>query len=139
MTSDIGENAQVFAKTLIQTLYLKGHGPGLFATARRASAATVADALPNEVREAITAAGRAAKPDRLHILLLTAEPFVPWELAWVDDPWEPALKYLGAQAVIGRWVSAPGITDRPAAKRVRSSRWPSCGASTRPAAAPACR
>ena len=66
------------------------------------------------MRDAIAAAGQAAKPDRLSILFLTEEPFVPWELAWVDAPWEAgALNYLGAQAVIGRWVSAPGITPDP--------------------------
>ena len=112
VTSDIGENAQAFAKKLIAALYLRGHGPGLFATLQGIGK-TVRNALPKEVREAIAAAGKAAKPDRLHILLLTAEPFVPWELAWVDDPWEPALNYLGAQAVMGRWVFAPGVTPDP--------------------------
>jgi CHAT domain-containing protein len=49
------------------------------------------------------------------VLILSADPYIPWELARVDGPWLPdAPALLGAQAVVGRWaLRAPGPTSDP--------------------------
>jgi hypothetical protein len=72
--------------------------------------ATIRDAAPPElwvalaaVRKALLAAGQ----DRpLNVLLLTAEPHVPWELALLEDDEKllpDAPPYLGCQVNLGRW------------------------------------
>jgi hypothetical protein len=63
----------------------------------------VADAVPAEVWAALEAcAAVVAQPA---VLLSTAEPYVPWELAAAPRPWLPgAAPYLGAQTRLGRWV-----------------------------------
>ena len=81
-------------------------------------ARTIAAAVPNDVWGAIHAA--AAKVDGPpSILLVSEDPYVPWELAWVGAPLpDPsAPPFLSAQARIGRWVQAVEQADgrsRPA-------------------------
>jgi len=111
--SDIGDNPEAFAKNIIQTLYIHGDGPGLEELLVGIGKG-IRDEMPVEIRQVITEAAAAANPDRLQILLLTEEPFVPWELAWIDVPWERgAANYLGAQANVGRWVLDPAIPTDP--------------------------
>ncbi|HEV7590003.1 MAG TPA: CHAT domain-containing protein, partial [Longimicrobium sp.] len=52
---------------------------------------------------------RSADPGRLPtVLLLSAEPHVPWELAYLDPPLDPARPpFLGAQVAVSRWILAP--------------------------------
>ena len=67
----------------------------------------IADKLPDtfwpklaEVWSKVRESG-GATPD---VLLLTDDPYVPWELAWLDTPLDPDLPhFLGAQVNIGRW------------------------------------
>jgi len=56
-------------------------------------------------------ANAAVAPRPVDILLLTEEPFIPWELAWIDEPFDKkAPPYLGAQSNIGRWALEPDTT-----------------------------
>jgi hypothetical protein len=65
----------------------------------------VADAVPPEVWAALEAC--AAVAPQPAVLLSSAEPYVPWELAAAPRPWlASAAPYLGAQARLGRWVYA---------------------------------
>jgi CHAT domain len=69
----------------------------------RGIAAEVGDLIPDAVLAALGAA--AAVNPLPTVLLLTNEPYIPWELARVPRPWNtgrPA--YLGAQTIIGRWL-----------------------------------
>ncbi|WP_437044109.1 CHAT domain-containing protein [Streptomyces sp. enrichment culture] len=71
--------------------YLKGVG-------REASGA-----VPEEVWAALRAAGERSVPPS--VLLATWDPYVPWELALLPEPLDPAAPaHLGAQAVVGRWI-----------------------------------
>ena len=109
VSCDIGEQPREFAKQLVQQVNqqegkktLKLHMQGI--------GKLVAGKIPEPVWEAIhAAAGAAGGPPS--ILLLSEEPYVPWELALVPgalpDPSAPP--FLGAQARVGRWILAqPG-------------------------------
>ena len=65
---------------------------------------TIADQLPTVFWDVLReVAGRLDRPPM--VLFLSAEPYVPWELAIVDPPLDPAAPpFLSAQANVGRWV-----------------------------------
>ncbi|MFL5727660.1 MAG: CHAT domain-containing protein [Chloroflexota bacterium] len=115
-SSDIGSEPREFAVAIIRDLAVKGGGPGLFQLLQGIGL-TVHDEMPKAVRRALTAAGRAVAPEKLQVLLLTEEPFVPWELAALDEPFDAhAPNFLGAQANVGRWILDPDEpTDPPRA------------------------
>lgn len=110
---DIGEKPGTFAKTLIDgvedrkeradlRLYLQGIG-------RR-----IGGLVPNEFWDVLEAVHDRVGDRNPTILLLTADPFIPWELATVPVPAVSAAPpWLAAQAAVGRW---PLIgSQRPAA------------------------
>jgi hypothetical protein len=69
----------------------------------RGIAAEVGDLVPAAVWDALGAA--AAVNPHPTVLLLTNEPYIPWELARVPRPWDAARPaYLGAQTIMGRWL-----------------------------------
>ncbi|MEU6986388.1 CHAT domain-containing protein [Streptomyces sp. NPDC046324] len=73
------------------TFYLRGIGRD------------VSDAVPHEVWEALRVAARVAGLPT--VLIATWDPYVPWELAMVPEPWDSTIPaHLGAQAVVGRWT-----------------------------------
>lgn len=119
-TSYIGDEPKTFAMTIIRTLFTKGKQAGLF-NLLQGIGLTVHDQMPKAVREALATAAKAVGPEKLLILLLTDEPYVPWELATLDEPFDPAApNYLGAQANVGRWILEDGEpTDAP--RRVSAS------------------
>jgi hypothetical protein len=63
----------------------------------------VGDQVPRQIWAALASA--ASVVGRPTVLFATADPFIPWELASVPEPWDdqrPAL--LGAQTDFGRWL-----------------------------------
>jgi len=65
---------------------------------------TIADAIPSSIWIALASANAAVAPRPLDVLLLTAEPYVPWELAVLEKRFDmSAPPFLGAQTNIGRW------------------------------------
>ncbi len=89
-------------KTIVDNLLVshgrriaRAMGPGVFAALRE-----VADRV---------------NPSVPAVLLVSAEPYVPWELAYVEPPLDPARpNYLGAQAIVGRWLRGrTGTSDKP--------------------------
>jgi hypothetical protein len=48
------------------------------------------------------------------LLILSEDPFIPWELALLEAPFdEHAAPFLGAQAVVGRWIQPMKNQTRP--------------------------
>lgn len=48
------------------------------------------------------------------LLILSEDPFIPWELALLDKPFdEHAAPFLGAQATVGRWIQPMKNQTRP--------------------------
>jgi hypothetical protein len=60
--------------------------------------------VPREIWTALRSAAQAAGGHPT-VLFATAEPFLPWELAKVPQPWDPDRPdVLGAQTALGRWL-----------------------------------
>jgi hypothetical protein len=70
--------------------------------------------MPPEFWDLLRAANAAA-PGLPTLLFLSQDPFIPWELAVLDEPlFDPqAAPFLGAQAVVGRWVQPGDRQTRP--------------------------
>jgi hypothetical protein len=70
--------------------------------------------MPPEFWDLLRAANAAA-PGLPTVLFLSQDPFIPWELAVLDEPlFDPqAAPFLGAQAVVGRWVQPADRQTRP--------------------------
>ena len=59
------------------------------------------------------AAGVANRPPT--ILIISQDPYMPWELAFVKSPLDPkSAPFLGAQTVLGRWILPRLHQDEPA-------------------------
>jgi hypothetical protein len=66
---------------------------------------TIADQLPVEFWNVLADVAARVRGRAPTILFLSAEPYVPWELAVVDPPLDPDLPpFLAAQATVGRWL-----------------------------------
>ncbi len=65
----------------------------------------IADQLPIEFWNVLADVAARVNGRAPTILFLSAEPYVPWELAVVDPPLDPDLPpFLAAQATVGRWL-----------------------------------
>lgn len=135
IATSTGTEPREFAKQLMRDINAHEGKPDLVETVR-GYAVSITRNMPREVLDAVRAAATASsRPPR--VLVLSAEPYVPWELALLDPPIDPdAPPFLGAQAVVGRWVlgnvrslppsrvpAAPmavvtGVYDRPGLKRL---------------------
>ncbi|HET6685618.1 MAG TPA: CHAT domain-containing protein, partial [Jiangellaceae bacterium] len=109
----LGSKPDEFARKLMKSLGAK-QGP-LLEPLIRGKAKRIGEVIPAPVHSAIraTAAAVGGPPT---ILLQSADPYIPWELAHVEDPWLGAVPaVLGAQAVVGRWaLDMSGPPSEPA-------------------------
>jgi hypothetical protein len=101
---DIGDEPAADLQQISGEMQAVEGKPTQFA-AMRGIALTIADRMPLEFWDVLREVA-ALHPDRAPtILFLSAEPYVPWELALVDPPLDPSLPpFLSAQATVGRWV-----------------------------------
>lgn len=120
LRTDIGDQPREFARALVDKVNKREGQVGLFPFLSGIGR-TVADNLPQEgdfdfwqLLRAVAAAKKAkdaaGPPD---VLILSQEPYVPWELAAFPAPLlDPAAPpFLAAQANVGRWVL--GRRSRP--------------------------
>ncbi len=101
---DIGGDPAADLRRIVDEMQEVEGRPTQF-VALRGIGLTIAEQLPIEFWNALSriAARTGARPPS--ILFLSAEPYVPWELAVVDPPLDPDLPpFLAAQATVGRWV-----------------------------------
>jgi hypothetical protein len=99
---DLGDDAKTFARTIVDQVRLFA-GDNLTNSLVEAVGDLVATKLPSAVFNAIAAVAEHVNPRVPAVLLVSAEPYVPWELAAMPalDPSRPPC--LGAQVAMGRW------------------------------------
>jgi hypothetical protein len=111
LSSNIADEPREFARLLVNAMSAIEGQPGV--NQRLAGlGARISQNFPTGVWAAITAAGQKAAPNPPSILFVSEEPYVPWELAQMENPFDPAAPpFLAAQADVGRWVLArrPGF------------------------------
>jgi hypothetical protein len=79
-------------------------GP-LLDVAIRSLGQLISQILPPAFFSALEEVGALTRPQPPSVLIVSAEPYVPWELAWMIHPFEPNRPaFLGAQAIVGRWL-----------------------------------
>lgn len=100
----IGDEPENFANIFISDIEGEGDPETLFDTLR-GYGRQIAEKIPSVVVDAITAAGKAVDGRPPSVLILSAEPYIPWELAVLEPPLDPGIPaFLGAQAAVGRWA-----------------------------------
>jgi hypothetical protein len=98
---DLDESTQSWARRVMRGVEQRGTAPDL-AFYLRGISRQIGDQIPEAIWSALEAAARIVPHPA--VLLTTAEPFIPWELARVPRPWDPDRPaLLGAQAHVGRW------------------------------------
>lgn len=106
---DPGANREEFARQLINDVNRDEGKHGIYDTLK-GKGVYVAKDVPPEFWGIVRAVAEKTTPDLPTILLLSEEPYIPWELAIMPVPLlnVDAAPFLGAQAIVGRWVlSAP--------------------------------
>lgn len=101
---DLGQDAKTFAKALVDDVRSMV-GDALLDATLESYGRLVAECLPAQVFDALAeVAGRCA-PELPAVLIVSAEPYVPWELAWMDMPIRADHpSWLGCQTLLGRWL-----------------------------------
>jgi Ternary complex associated domain 7/CHAT domain len=114
---NLGMDAKTFARQVIDDIYqFSAHS--LEQAALDGYALLIKDALPDSVFDAIREVATFVAPEPPAILIVSADPYVPWELARL----EPALDnsrppYLGTQVLLGRWLRTRSDRRGPASAR----------------------
>ena len=119
---DLGQDAKTFARSVVEEVRQYGSS-ALLGTALESLGRLVAERLPGEFFQALAELKDRVAPEPVSLLIVSAEPYVPWELAWMDAPLDAARpSYLGAQTLAGRWLrdsaspsGAASAAARPAA------------------------
>jgi CHAT domain-containing protein len=104
LTTDIGNDPKSFTRLLVDKVNAKEGKTGIYPLLAGIGR-TIADQVPDQLQDLLRAvAGRSRGVPS--VLLLSQEPYVPWELAKLDEPLlDPsAPPFLAAQVNVGRWV-----------------------------------
>lgn len=115
--TDIGRTPRKFIDRLSAQMGSFESKPGLFDTLS-SSGDDIANQIPHEFWTLLRRVAMELKSKRRPtVLILTQEPYVPWELATFSGPLlDPsAPRFLAAQVPIGRWMIGSGSKPRPPA------------------------
>jgi CHAT domain len=101
---EIGEEPAAFAARLTKKMPSYEGQPGLYQFVAGIGS-TVADHVPTQFWSLLADVARQADNGVPSVLILSAEPYVPWELALMEEPLQADVApFLSAQARVGRWV-----------------------------------
>jgi hypothetical protein len=110
------EDAREFARQLVDSVNEREGKPGSYRHLL-GKARTVADRLPDafwQLLRDVTPLAAAENGRTPRVLILSAEPFIPWELAAMPEPIDPdAPPFLAAQTDVGRWILSHGFPTTP--------------------------
>jgi hypothetical protein len=100
----IGNEPREFLKSVIQEMGQAEGGVGVYQKLRGIGV-QIADNVPDAFFAALADVASRVKDRHVSVLILSEEPYVPWELMVLDAPLDPAAPpFLAAQVDIGRWV-----------------------------------
>ncbi len=122
---NIGSSPDAFARDLVRQMMIREAGghPGMYAYLRGLGRA-ISRQIPLSVLQTLRAVADEVAPRTPTCLLLSEEPYVPWELAVVDPPLDQSVPpFLGTQTVLGRWMledREPPPSTPPTAVEMRS-------------------
>jgi hypothetical protein len=115
---DIGGDPAADLRRIVDEMHEVEGRPMQF-VALRGIGLTIAEQLPIEFWDALARIAARIGDRPPSILFLSAEPYVPWELAVVDPPLDPELPpFLASQATVGRWVLGQRRPTLPPPMRV---------------------
>jgi hypothetical protein len=104
---DLGDDAKTFARYLVDQVRQFSKDP-IVDSALTAAGNLVAEKLPPAVFDALRGVSARVAPDPPTVLIVSADPYVPWELARLQTPLDATRPpYLGAQTIMGRWLRDP--------------------------------
>jgi hypothetical protein len=116
---ELGDDAQTFAKKLIDEVR-QWSGEEIVDNLLENLGAVVADKLPSEFWSVLREVAVRVEDRPVMLQLNSAEPYVPWELALVDPPLDPARPpYLAAQVAMGRWILGDAAVAAPPRDEVK--------------------
>ncbi|MDA0182196.1 CHAT domain-containing protein [Solirubrobacter phytolaccae] len=119
--TSVGDAPREYARSLILRANAREGQSDLFAFLRGIGK-EIAEAMPPEWTALLAAvADRVGRPPLVQIL--SEEPHIPWELAWLDERIDPeAPGFLAAQACVGRWLLSERNPPWPAPPAVDGER-----------------
>jgi hypothetical protein len=110
---ELGSDAASFAKGIVDNIAAKP-GSKLQERALRGQSKTIADQLPKGFWEPLRAVSNQLAGRMPSVLIVSVDPFIPWELTAMESPLDPKLpSYLGVQTRLGRWLMSPNGKPRP--------------------------
>jgi hypothetical protein len=121
----IGNSAKEFARALVNQVSRREGDPAR-ETYMKGLGKQIGEAIPDEFWDALREVNRHSF-SRPKVLILTEEPYVPWELALMPEPRldSGVPGFLAAQAVVGRWLIGSGDMKWTAADVIRNGSQPS--------------
>lgn len=120
---DLGQDASTFARAIVDEVALFARSPLLESTLEGIGK-LIAQRMPAGLFAALREVAVRTAPAAPSVMIVSAEPYVPWELAWIEPPIDATRpNFLGSQVILGRWlrdyIQAPPIAtvdaSRPAA------------------------
>jgi hypothetical protein len=116
---DLGQTPESFSRYIAKKMGSKDGELDLYPFAAGVGK-EVADQIPIEFWRVLLDVYESIGKHPPTVLICTEEPYVPWELALMEPPLDPkAPPFLGAQAVVGRWVPGKATATKPGVPPVR--------------------
>jgi len=100
----LGHDARTYARQIVDEVRTYARSE-LLDSCLEAIGRRVGGRLPPQFYTALHEVAARVAPQPPAVMIVSREPYVPWELAWVEPPLDDSRpNYLGAQALVGRWL-----------------------------------